>query len=68
MEILEAYDTVRLVLSGNSTHLAPWHAKLGFQKERYISSLRSLSANGGLVSCIDVEVIKVKRSSYGSIV
>ncbi|KAH6917048.1 BRCA2, oligonucleotide/oligosaccharide-binding, domain 1-domain-containing protein [Coprinopsis sp. MPI-PUGE-AT-0042] len=63
-EILEASDSVKLVLSGNSTHLAPWHAKLGFQNDRYISSLRSLSGDGGPVSCIDVEILTVHPVAY----
>ncbi|KAG2022867.1 hypothetical protein CC2G_000587 [Coprinopsis cinerea AmutBmut pab1-1] len=64
MEILEAYDSVKLALSGNSTHLAPWHAKLGFQRDRYISTLRALSPDGGFISCVDVEILKVHPVAY----
>ncbi|KAK7695063.1 hypothetical protein QCA50_002252 [Cerrena zonata] len=58
-DILDAYDTVMLKISGNSSHLAPWHAKLGFQASPFISSLRSIGPDGGMVAVIDVVVEKV---------
>ncbi|CAL1694441.1 unnamed protein product [Somion occarium] len=57
-EILETYDSIMLKIYGNSSSLAPWHAKLGFQKTPFVSSLRSLTSDGGLVAVIDVVVEK----------
>lgn len=58
-EILEGSESVALKISGNSSSLAPWYAKLGAQKERYISTLHSLTSDGGVISCLDVEIVKV---------
>ncbi|KAJ2914759.1 hypothetical protein MD484_g5655, partial [Candolleomyces efflorescens] len=64
MEILEAYDSVLLWLPGNSSSLAPWHAKLGLQRERHISTLYSLSPDGGVVSFLDLEILQVLPKAY----
>ena len=58
-EILDAYENTWLELGGNSTHLAPWHAKLGFVKDPFIATLDSLTADGGNVPAMDVIVQKV---------
>jgi breast cancer 2 susceptibility protein len=58
-EILDSYSSVELVLSGNSSHLAPWHAKLGFQLESPIATFNSLTADGGIVPSMDIVVLKV---------
>ncbi|KAG2149643.1 hypothetical protein BD769DRAFT_1407364 [Suillus cothurnatus] len=58
-EVLEAYDSNSLVLTGNSSHMAPWHAKLGFQQSPFIATLNSLTADGGSVAVAAVEVIKI---------
>lgn len=58
-EILEAYGSIALKLHGNSCHLAPWHAKLGFQKDPFISTLRSLTPDGGCVAVLDLVITKV---------
>ncbi|KAF8514762.1 hypothetical protein JB92DRAFT_2917724 [Gautieria morchelliformis] len=58
MEVLDAYGSVQLILSGNSTHLAPWHAKLGFQNTPFVATLRSLTSDGGVVSLVDVIITK----------
>jgi breast cancer 2 susceptibility protein len=63
MEVLDAYGSVQLILSGNSTHLAPWHAKLGFQNAPFVATLRSLTSDGGMVPLVDVIITKV-NSSY----
>lgn len=52
-----------LELSGNSTHLASWHAKLGFVKEPFVATLDSLTADGGRVPAMDLEVIKVGQNN-----
>ncbi|KAL0951607.1 hypothetical protein HGRIS_008287 [Hohenbuehelia grisea] len=58
MEILEAYNIVKLIIPGNSSHLAAWHSKLGFQSGPYISTLHSLSPDGGLVTAMDLVIVK----------
>ena len=59
-EVLECYNSTKLVLSGNSSHLAPWHAKLGIQKGVPIATLNSLNPDGGLVAFMDIVVLKVR--------
>ena len=58
-EILEAYDNTYLELYGNSSHLAAWHAKLGFVREPFIATLDSLTADGGNIPVTDLVVEKV---------
>lgn len=59
MEILEAYNSTKLVISGNSSHLVPWHTKLGFQRGPCVSTLHSLTADGGVVAAMDLIIIKM---------
>ncbi|THV07479.1 hypothetical protein K435DRAFT_643336 [Dendrothele bispora CBS 962.96] len=68
MEILEAYTSVKLGLSGNSTRLAPWHAKLGFQSSFGMVTMRSLTPDGGLVPVMDLVVQKVYPIAYLEII
>ncbi|KAI6120654.1 hypothetical protein EDD16DRAFT_1705577 [Pisolithus croceorrhizus] len=63
-EILEAYDSTTLVINGNSSHMAPWHAKLGFQKTPFIATLNSLTPDGGNVAVMVVEIIKAYPIAY----
>lgn len=63
-EILEAYDSTTLVITGNSSHMAPWHAKLGFQKTPFIATLNSLTPDGGNVAAMVVEIIKAYPVAY----
>ncbi|KAI9444587.1 hypothetical protein H4582DRAFT_2070318 [Lactarius indigo] len=58
-EVLEAYDRVELAITGNGTHLAPWHAKLGFQPYPAIATLNSISPDGGMIPCLELIVTKV---------
>ncbi|TDL20958.1 hypothetical protein BD410DRAFT_772047 [Rickenella mellea] len=58
-EVLRAYSSTRLVLTGNSTKLAPWHAKLGFQNGPYIATLASLTPDGGSIAVMKLRVLKV---------
>lgn len=57
--MLEAFEKSRLVISGNSAHLARWDAKLGVQPGPFIAGLSSLSVDGGVISLVDVKVDKV---------
>ncbi|KAH9070787.1 hypothetical protein EDB83DRAFT_2517952 [Lactarius deliciosus] len=58
-EVLEAYDRVELIITGNGTHLAPWHTKLGFQPYPAIATLNSISPDGGMIPCLELIVTKV---------
>jgi breast cancer 2 susceptibility protein len=60
-EVLEAYNSTNLVLSGNSSHLVPWHDKLGFQISPWVATMHSLTADGGMVAAMDLVILKVKR-------
>ncbi|KAG8219560.1 hypothetical protein J3R82DRAFT_511, partial [Butyriboletus roseoflavus] len=63
-EILEAYSSNVLLLTGNSTHMAPWHAKLGFQRGPFVATLNSLTADGGNVAVMMLTVIKAYPVAY----
>ncbi|GBE77572.1 hypothetical protein SCP_0104510 [Sparassis crispa] len=63
-EILEAYDSMTLRLSGNSCNLAPWHARLGFVKTPFVATLDKLTSDGGNVTLMDLEVIKAYPIAY----
>ncbi|EUC56706.1 BRCA2, oligonucleotide/oligosaccharide-binding domain 1 protein [Rhizoctonia solani AG-3 Rhs1AP] len=58
-EVLKAYHSSTLKITGNSTSLARWDARLGFHRGPFIASLRSLSADGGYVALLDVIVTKL---------
>jgi breast cancer 2 susceptibility protein len=58
-DILEAYDAISLKLSGNSSHLAPWHTKLGFQRKASVSTLHSLTPDGGNAAVMNLVISKV---------
>ncbi|XP_026790782.3 breast cancer type 2 susceptibility protein isoform X2 [Pangasianodon hypophthalmus] len=57
---LEAPDSLMLKISANSTRRARWDTKLGFHKDPRPFSLllSSLYANGGVVSCVDIIVLR----------
>ncbi|KAK7026152.1 breast cancer type 2 susceptibility [Favolaschia claudopus] len=57
-EVLEAYNSTNLVLSGNSSHLVPWHTKLGFHSEPWIATMHSLTGDGGVVAALDFVILK----------
>jgi len=52
--------SVSIVLQANSTHLAEWDTKLGFQHSPMVwtTQIRSISADGGLVPGLDVVVLR----------
>ncbi|GJN87357.1 hypothetical protein Rhopal_000306-T1 [Rhodotorula paludigena] len=54
----------KLIISGNSTSLAPWHAKLGFQRAPFVAGLNSLSSSGGLVPLLDIVIDRVFPCGY----
>lgn len=57
-EILEAYNTIKLRISGNATHLMPWHAKLGFRRCASVCTLSSLTSDGGNVAVMRLRIEK----------
>ncbi|KZT73350.1 hypothetical protein DAEQUDRAFT_465445 [Daedalea quercina L-15889] len=63
-EPLDAYALMNLEICGNSCHLAPWHAKLGFMRHPMVATLDSLTADGGLVTLLDVMIEKVYPIAY----
>ncbi|BGP38565.1 hypothetical protein JCM10450v2_002514 [Rhodotorula kratochvilovae] len=63
-EVLQALNSSTLVISGNSTSLAPWHATLGFHREPFVASLSSLSSNGGLVPLVDIVIDRAFPCGY----
>ncbi|EED85186.1 predicted protein [Postia placenta Mad-698-R] len=63
-EILEAYDSMSLQISGNSSNPVPWHTKLGFIKQPPIATLDSLTPDGGLVTLMDLTVIKAHPIAF----
>ncbi|TNY21422.1 Rad51-associated protein Brh2 [Rhodotorula diobovata] len=64
VEVLQALNSSTLVISGNSTSLAPWHATLGFHREPFVAGLTSLSPGGGLVPLVDVVIDRVYACGY----
>ena len=62
--MLDALYTSDLMVSANSTALARWDAKLGFQKHVFVSSLARLLPDGGLIGKIDVIVERVYPVGY----
>ncbi|GAA6003167.1 uncharacterized protein JCM10292_002900 [Rhodotorula paludigena] len=63
-DVLQALSRSSLIISGNSTSLAPWHAKLGFQRAPFVAGLNSLSPSGGLVPLVDIVVDRVFPCGY----
>ncbi|WWD20290.1 hypothetical protein CI109_104766 [Kwoniella shandongensis] len=55
-DVLEAFNSSHLMITGNSTALARWDRKLGLQAEPFIASLSSLSVDGGTVTLMDIVV------------
>ncbi|TFK41852.1 hypothetical protein BDQ12DRAFT_598942 [Crucibulum laeve] len=65
MEILEAYNSVKLVVSANSSHLVPWHHKLGFKRGGpFLATLNKLSPDGGNICALDAIVLKMYPIAY----
>ena len=48
-EVLKSFDASFLVITGNGTQLGSWDAKLGFQRLPFITTLNSLTPDGGLL-------------------
>ncbi|ODO08518.1 hypothetical protein L198_00248 [Cryptococcus wingfieldii CBS 7118] len=65
-EVLDAYKSSRLIVSGNSTSLARWDTRLGMQPHPFIASLSSLTVDGGVVTLMDVVVEKVFPMAFTS--
>ncbi|KDE03216.1 hypothetical protein MVLG_06273 [Microbotryum lychnidis-dioicae p1A1 Lamole] len=64
IDVLEALYTTSLAITGNSTSLAQWDARLGFTGHAFTATLRSLSPAGGVVPLLDVIVERVFPRGY----
>ncbi|WWC95810.1 hypothetical protein V866_002676 [Kwoniella sp. B9012] len=58
-DVIEAFNSSHLIITGNSSSLARWHVKLGKQPRPFIASLSSLSVDGGVITLIDVVLEKI---------
>ncbi|KAG8870131.1 hypothetical protein FRC20_000369 [Serendipita sp. 405] len=58
-EVLKSFDSSSIIITGNGTHLAPWHATLGFVQRPSIPTLRSLTHDGGNVPFTFVTIDEV---------
>ncbi|WOO83816.1 Breast cancer type 2 susceptibility [Vanrija pseudolonga] len=58
-DVLEAFEKSNLTLTGNSTHLAAWDARLGLQPQPFVAGLSSLSVDGGVIVLMDVVLDRV---------
>lgn len=60
LEVLEAYNSTKLVFTGNSSQLVPWHEKLGFRSGRPpVCTMNKLTPDGGVVAVMDLTIVKV---------
>jgi breast cancer 2 susceptibility protein len=62
--VLDSLGTTRLVLSGNSCHLAKWDARLGIHFKPFVAGLSSLTNDGGSISLMDVIVERLYPMAY----
>jgi breast cancer 2 susceptibility protein len=67
-EVLKSFNSSSLIISGNSTHLAPWYSKLGFKRQPSVATLNSLTANGGVVSLMILTIKNAFPVTYIEIV
>jgi breast cancer 2 susceptibility protein len=58
-EVLEAQQSSRLIIAGNSTAPARWDALLGIQPNPFIAGLSSLSVDGGVIAMMDIVIDKI---------
>ncbi|KDQ15696.1 hypothetical protein BOTBODRAFT_108380, partial [Botryobasidium botryosum FD-172 SS1] len=63
-EVLKALECTNLALTGNSTTLARWDAKLGFSPRPFVATLGSLTADGGCVMLLDVVIVRAFAIGY----
>ncbi|CDZ97877.1 rad51-associated protein brh2 [Phaffia rhodozyma] len=61
---LLSFSSTYLTLTGNTTSLARWDAKLGFQPRPFIACLTSLSPDGGLIPTMDIVILKCFPIGY----
>ena len=65
LPVLEVNDSVRLNLTANSTRIAKWDSKLGYQKYKSFKiSLCYIQPLGGQVSMVDVVIMKKYSICY----
>ncbi|KAK9722095.1 hypothetical protein K7432_002942 [Basidiobolus ranarum] len=61
---LEVSESTCLKISSNSCRIALWDAKLGYCRSSFKVSLGAISAEGGLIPCVDVIVMRKYPMCY----
>ena len=62
---LEITSSTMLKLSGNSTRVAKWDSKLGYQNQNVFSlSINGIDPDGGKIPCVDVVITRVYPAVY----
>ncbi|KAH8921269.1 hypothetical protein BT69DRAFT_349329 [Atractiella rhizophila] len=64
IDVLDAYDMSSLEISGNSSTLAKWDARLGRKAATPILTLRSLTQDGGFIPILDVQIFRLLPLTY----
>lgn len=64
VEVLDALDKSRLMISANSSALARWDTKLGFQPKPFVAGLSKLCSDGGVIVLMDVVIDRVFPLAY----
>ncbi|SCV67723.1 BQ2448_5334 [Microbotryum intermedium] len=64
IDVLEALTNTSLAITGNSTSLARWDARLGFAGHAFVATLASLSSAGGIVPLLDLIIERVFPRGY----
>jgi breast cancer 2 susceptibility protein len=62
--VLKSFNSSSIIISGNGTHLAPWHSKLGFKQKPSIPTSNSLTGQGGVVPLLFVTVHNIYPLEY----
>lgn len=63
-DVLAAFEKSALSLSGNATSLASWDSRLGFHQTAMVATLRSLSADGGAIPCMEIVLTRLFPVAY----
>ena len=55
---------IKLIITGNSTSLAPWDVKLGWVKHPFVAALGTLTSAGGVAPLLDLIVERAFPCGY----
>ncbi|CAO1635642.1 unnamed protein product [Sympodiomycopsis kandeliae] len=64
---ISGLSKVSLVLNANSTSIAKWDARLGFTRRSFVSTLRSLTPDGGVVTCMEIVLTRLFPPGYADV-